>query len=162
VTLYRLDEHEPSIDASARVADTASVIGQVVLGARSSIGPRCVLRGDNEPITVGTGSHLEDGVMLHADPGFPMTIGADVTVERHVMLHGCTIGDGSVVGEDTVALNGAVVGRECIVATGALLTEGKVFPDRSLISGRPAKVTGQVDDAEAARLVQRARELAAR
>jgi carbonic anhydrase/acetyltransferase-like protein (isoleucine patch superfamily) len=157
VTIYRLDAHEPVIDASARVAESASVIGQVVLAAGSRVGANAVLRGDNEPITIGRGSHVQAGVMLHADPGYPLTIGDDVTVEPHVMLHGCTVGDGAVVGEHTIALNGSVVGRACIVESGSLLTEGKVFPDRSRIAGRPAKVTGEVDDAEAEALLLRAR-----
>jgi len=162
VTIYRLDAHEPAIDASARVAESASVIGQVVLAAGSRIGAHSVLRGDNEPITVGRGSQVEAGVMLHADPGFPLTIGADVTVGPHVMLHGCTVGDGAAIGENTVALNGSVVGRGCIVEPGSLLTEGKVFPDRSRIAGRPAKVAGEVSDEEAQAQLRRAREAAAR
>lgn len=147
MTIYRLDAHEPVIDASAHVAGSASVIGQVVLAAGSRIGAHAVLRGDNEPLTVGRDSHVQAGVMLHADPGYPLTIGDGVTVEPHVMLHGCTVGDGAVIGEHTIALNGAVVGRGCIVEPGSLLTEGKVFPDRSRIAGRPAKVTGEVGDA---------------
>ncbi|MDP9605919.1 Carbonic anhydrase or acetyltransferase, isoleucine patch superfamily [Variovorax sp. YR750] len=162
MTIYRLDAHEPDIDASARVAESASVIGQVVLAPGSRIGAHSVLRGDNEPIKVGRGSHVQAGVMLHADPGYPLTIGADVTVEPHVMLHGCTVGDGAVIGEHTIALNGSVVGRGCVVESGSLLTEGKVFPDRSRIAGRPAKVVGEVDDAQAEAQLQRAREASAR
>ncbi|WP_432727765.1 gamma carbonic anhydrase family protein [Variovorax sp. W6] len=162
MTIYRLDAHEPDIDASARVAESASVIGQVVLAPGSRIGAHSVLRGDNEPIKVGRGSHVQAGVMLHADPGYPLTIGADVTVEPHVMLHGCTVGDGAVIGEHTIALNGSVVGRGCIVESGSLLTEGKVFPDRSRIAGRPAKVVGEVDDAQAEAQLQRAREASTR
>ncbi|RTQ33773.1 gamma carbonic anhydrase family protein [Variovorax sp. NFACC27] len=162
MTIYRLDAHEPDIDASARVAESASVIGQVVLAPGSRIGAHSVLRGDNEPIKVGRGSHVQAGVMLHADPGYPLTIGADVTVEPHVMLHGCTVGDGAVIGEHTIALNGSVVGRGCVVESGSLLTEGKVFPDRSRIAGRPAKVVGEVDDAQAEAQLQRAREASTR
>lgn len=162
MTIYRLDAHEPDIDASARVAESASVIGQVVLAPGSRIGAHSVLRGDNEPIKVGRGSHVQAGVMLHADPGYPLTIGADVTVEPHVMLHGCTVGDGAVIGEHTIALNGSVVGRGCVVESGSLLTEGKVFPDRSRIAGRPAKVVGEVDDAQAEAQLRRAREASTR
>ncbi|MDP1783741.1 MAG: gamma carbonic anhydrase family protein, partial [Hydrogenophaga sp.] len=126
--------------ASAWVADNAQVIGDVVLGEDSSVWFGATLRGDTETITVGRGSNIQDGSVLHADVGFPMTLGENVTVGHQVMLHGCTIGEGSLIGIGAVVLNGAKIGKHCLVGAGALVTEGKEFPDGSMILGSPARV----------------------
>jgi len=123
------------------VADNAQVIGDVVLGEDSSVWFGATLRGDTETITVGRGSNIQDGSVLHADVGFPMTLGENVTVGHQVMLHGCTVGDGSLIGIGAVVLNGVKIGKHCLVGAGALVTEGKEFPDGSMILGSPARVT---------------------
>ena len=125
--------HEPQIATDAFVAPGSHLIGKVVLGARVSIWFGAVLRGDNEPIAIGASSNVQENCVLHTDPGFPLTIGAGVTVGHQAMLHGCTIGDFSLIGIQAIVMNGATIGRECLVAAGALVTEGKSFPDRSLI-----------------------------
>jgi carbonic anhydrase/acetyltransferase-like protein (isoleucine patch superfamily) len=137
---YQLDQVAPRIAASAWVADSAQVIGNVVLHENSSVWFGVVLRGDSEALTIGRGSNIQDGSVVHADPGFPATLGEDVTIGHQVMLHGCTIGDGSLIGIQAVVLNGAKIGRGCLVGAGALVTEGKEFPDGSLIIGSPARV----------------------
>jgi len=129
----------PQVAASAWVADNAQVIGNVVLAEDSSVWFGVTLRGDTETITVGRGSNIQDGSVLHADVGFPMTVGENVTVGHQVMLHGCTIGDGSLIGIGAVVLNGAKIGKHCLVGAGSLVTEGKEFPDGSMILGTPAR-----------------------
>ena len=143
MTRYRIGGHTPEVPASAFVAREATLIGQVQLGERASVWFGAVVRGDNEPIEIGEGSNVQEGAVLHADPGFPLTIGAHVTVGHQAMLHGCTIGEGSLIGIQAVVLNGAVIGNHCLVGAGAIVTEKKVFPDRSLILGAPAKVVRQ-------------------
>lgn len=140
MALYELDGVAPRVAPSAWVADNAQVIGNVVLGEDSSVWFGATLRGDTEPITVGRGSNVQDGSVLHADVGLPMTIGEGVTVGHQVMLHGCTIGDGSLIGIGAVVLNGAKIGKHCLVGAGALVTEGKEFPDGSMILGSPARL----------------------
>ena len=140
MAIYRLDDHTPRIAASAWVADSAQVMGNVELLEDASIWFGTILRGDMELLSIGRGSNVQDGSVIHADPGFPMTLGADVTVGHQVMLHGCTVGDGSLIGIQSVVLNGARIGRHCLVGAGSLVTEGKEFPEGSLIVGRPAKV----------------------
>ncbi|WP_058616391.1 gamma carbonic anhydrase family protein [Tepidimonas taiwanensis] len=140
MSLFQLDDVAPQVHPSAFVADTARVIGRVTLAEDSSVWFGAVLRGDTDPITVGRGSNIQDGSVLHADIGVPLTIGEYVTVGHQVMLHGCTIGDESLIGIGAIVLNGARIGRHCLVGAGALVTEGKVFPDGSLILGSPAKV----------------------
>ena len=149
---YRIFGHEPTVSESAWIAPQASVVGDVRLGERSSMWFSAVARGDNEPIVIGVESNVQEGAVLHADPGFPLTIGDRVTVGHQAMLHGCTIGDGSLIGIQAVVMNGAVVGRHCIVGAGAIVTEGKRFPDRSLIIGAPAKVVRELSDADIAKL----------
>jgi carbonic anhydrase/acetyltransferase-like protein (isoleucine patch superfamily) len=144
--IYRLGDAVPEIDASAYVAPSATVVGQVKLAAGTSVWFGTVLRGDNEPINIGPNSNVQDGAVLHTDPGYPMVLGEHVTVGHQAMLHGCTIGDGSLVGMQAVVLNGARIGRDCLVGAGALVTEGKEFPDRSLIVGSPAKVVRELSD----------------
>jgi carbonic anhydrase/acetyltransferase-like protein (isoleucine patch superfamily) len=140
MALYELDGLTPQVAASAWVANNAQVIGDVVLGEDSSVWFGATLRGDTETITVGRGSNIQDGSVLHADVGFPMTLGENVTVGHQVMLHGCTIGEGSLIGIGAVVLNGAKIGKHCLVGAGALVTEGKEFPDGSMILGSPARV----------------------
>ena len=139
MTLYQLGDYAPQIDASAFVADTANVIGKVTLEANTSVWFGATIRGDNERITVGANSNVQEGAVLHTDPGYPLDIGRNVTIGHQAMLHGCTIGDGALIGIQAVILNGAKIGRNCLVGAGALVTEGKQFPDNMLILGSPAK-----------------------
>ena len=139
MAIYQLGEHAPDIDPSALIADTANVIGKVKVEANASIWFDVTIRGDNELITIAENSNVQEGCVLHTDPGYPLNIGKNVTVGHQAMLHGCTIGEGSLVGIQAVILNGAKIGRNCLVGAGALITEGKEFPDNSLIIGAPAK-----------------------
>ena len=150
MALYQFGEAAPSIPESAFVAEEATVIGKVSLGEQVSVWPGAVIRGDNEPIRVGYASNVQEGAVLHTDPGYPLTVGDNVTIGHQAMLHGCTIGDGSLVGIKAVVLNKAVIGKDCLVAAGAIVTEGKVFPDRSLILGAPAKVVRELTDQDIA------------
>ncbi len=149
---YRYGEHAPYIHETTYVADSASVIGRVTLSRDSSVWSQAVLRGDNEPIVVGEGSNIQEGAVLHNDPGFPLVIGNGVTVGHQAMLHGCTVGDGSLIGIQAVVMNGAVIGRGCLVAAGAVVTEGKQFADHSLILGAPAKAVRQLSENEVVNL----------
>lgn len=146
MAIYQLGEHTPDIDPSAYITDSATVIGQVRLEADVSIWFGTTVRADNEPITIGAGSNIQENSVLHADPGMPLKIGRNVTVGHQAMLHGCTIGDGSLVGIQAVILNGAKIGKNCLVGAGALVTEGKEFPDNSLIIGSPAKAVRTLDE----------------
>ncbi|KRB97942.1 hypothetical protein ASE11_14095 [Hydrogenophaga sp. Root209] len=140
MALYELDGTAPRVAESAWVADNAQVIGNVVLGEDSSVWFGVTVRGDTETITIGRGSNIQDGSVLHADVGLPLNIGENVTVGHQVMLHGCTIGDGSLIGIGAVVLNGAKIGKHCLVGAGSLVTEGKEFPDGTMILGSPARV----------------------
>jgi carbonic anhydrase/acetyltransferase-like protein (isoleucine patch superfamily) len=141
MALYELDGIAPQLSEAGWIADSAEVIGRVELGAQASIWFGAVVRGDQpEPIRIGARSNIQDGSVLHADAGVPLTIGEDVTVGHQVILHGCTIGDGTLIGMGAVVLNGAKIGKGCLVGAGALVTEGKEFPDGSLIVGSPAVV----------------------
>ena len=153
---YRFRGNAPQVPESAYVADDATLIGRVVLGERTSVWPQAVIRADSEPIVIGDGSNVQDGAVLHVDPGVPMQIGRNVTVGHQVMLHGCTIGDGSLIGIQAIVLNRAVIGAESLVGAGAIVTEGKAFPERSLILGAPAKVVRTLTDADLAMLRQAA------
>ena len=144
MAIYQLDDDIPRIAETAWVADSAQVIGRVALEEGASVWFGAILRGDNEWITIGRGSNVQDGSVLHTDMGCPLTIGADVTIGHQVVLHGCTIGDGSLVGIQAVVLNNAKMGKNCLVGAGALVTEGKEFPDGSLIMGSPARVVRQL------------------
>ena len=128
------------------IAPNAAVIGDVTLHENSSVWFSCVLRGDAERIEVGAGSNIQDGTVLHADPGYPMVVGRNVTVGHNAMLHGCTIGDGSLVGINAVVLNGARVGKRCLIGANALVTEGMEIPDGSLVLGSPAKVKANLSE----------------
>ena len=140
MAIYELDGTAPQLAGSAWVADSAQVMGNVVLAEDSSVWFGAVLRGDTETITVGKGSNIQDGSVLHSDYGYPTTLGENVTVGHQVMLHGCTIGDETLIGIGATVLNGAKIGKNCLVGAGSLVTEGKEFPDGSLIMGTPAKV----------------------
>ncbi|MCS6811029.1 MAG: gamma carbonic anhydrase family protein [Tepidimonas sp.] len=148
MAIYHLDDWRPDIHPSAYVAEGARVIGRVQLAAEVSVWDGAVLRGDNDPIVIGEGSNIQDGSVLHTDVGVPLTIGPRVTVGHLVMLHGCTIGEESLIGIGAVVLNGARIGRHCLVGAGALVTEGKEFADGSLILGSPAKVVRSLTAAE--------------
>jgi carbonic anhydrase/acetyltransferase-like protein (isoleucine patch superfamily) len=152
MALYELDGVAPQLGTGAWVADSAEVIGNVRLGENASIWFGAVLRGDNETMTIGRNSNVQDMSMLHSDPGCPLTIGENVTIGHQVMLHGCTIGDNSLIGIQAVVLNNAKIGRNSIVGAGSVVTEGKEFPDNSLIFGSPAKVMRTISDEDAARL----------
>jgi carbonic anhydrase/acetyltransferase-like protein (isoleucine patch superfamily) len=138
--LYRLGERVPRIDPSAWVHESAVLIGAVVLGARASVWPNAVLRADNEPIEIGEETNIQDGCVLHCDPGAPVRIGARVSVGHMAMLHGCEIGDDVLVGIQAVVLNGAGIARGSVLGAGALLTEKKQIPEDSVAVGSPAKV----------------------
>jgi len=144
MAIYELDGIQPRLDASAWVADSAQVMGNVELGADSSVWFGAILRGDTEVIKIGRNSNIQDASVLHADFGKPLTVGDNVTVGHQVMLHGCTIGDGALIGIGAVVLNGAIIGKGCIVGAGALVTEGKEFPDGSMILGSPAKAVREL------------------
>ncbi len=147
--LYELDGEAPQTDGENYwVAPDADVIGKVTLKKDANIWFKAVLRGDNERITVGEGSNIQEASILHTDMGFPMTIGSNVTIGHKVMLHGCTIGDNTLIGINAVVLNGAKIGKNCLVGAGALITEGKEFPDGSMIIGAPAKVKRPLSDDE--------------
>ena len=144
MALYQLDEHSPQLANGAWVADSAQVIGHVELAEDASIWFGAILRGDTELLKIGKGSNVQDGSVLHADVGYPVTLGENVTVGHQVMLHGCTIGDGSLIGIGAVVLNNAKIGKNCLVGAGSLVTEGKEFPDGSMIIGSPAKAVRQL------------------
>lgn len=144
MTIYQLDEHTPQVHPTAFVADSAQVVGRVTLGEGSSVWFNTVIRADNEPMTIGAGSNIQDGSVLHSDTGFPLSVGERVTVGHQVVLHGCTVGDESLIGIGAAVLNGAKIGKHCLVGAGSLVTEGKEFPDGSMILGSPAKVVRQL------------------
>ncbi|GGX37176.1 gamma carbonic anhydrase family protein [Pigmentiphaga litoralis] len=152
MAIYQLGENTPSVPDSAYVAEEAVLIGKVVLGEHASVWPGAVLRADNDTIRIGNSSNVQEGAVLHTDPGLELNIGDFVTVGHQAMLHGCTIGDGSLVGIQAVILNRAVIGKDCLVGAGAIVTEGKTFPDRSLILGAPAKVVRELSDEDIARI----------
>ncbi|HZR37881.1 MAG TPA: gamma carbonic anhydrase family protein [Nevskia sp.] len=146
--IYTLHQRMPQIDPAAWVADNATVVGTVRLAAGSSVWFGCVLRGDNDDLIVGENSNVQDNSVLHTDPGIKLTIGSNCTIGHQVMLHGCTIGDNTLVGIQSVVLNRAVIGRNSIVGAGSLVPEGKQFPDGVLLMGSPAKVVRELTPAE--------------
>ncbi len=152
MAIYQLGDAVPDIDPTAFVAEGAVVIGRVTLGPQASVWYGCVLRGDNDPIRIGARSNVQDGSMMHSDPGFPLILGEDVTVGHQCMLHGCTVGDGSLIGIQAVVLNGARIGKGCLVGAGALVTEGAQFEDGWLILGAPAKAVKPISPEQLARL----------
>jgi len=146
--VYRLGTRVPNLPAGDRywIAPDANVIGSVTLGDDVGIWFGATLRGDNEPMTVGRGTNIQEGVMVHSDPGFPATIGEDCTIGHHAIIHGCSIGDNTLIGMGATILNGAKIGKNCLVGANALVTEGKEFPDNSLIVGSPARVVRTLDE----------------
>lgn len=154
MTLYALDAHKVSTPANGRfwVADNATVLGNVTLGEDASVWFNVVIRGDNEPIRIGARSNLQDGCVLHSDPGFPLTIGDDCTIGHMVMLHGCTIGAGSLIGIGAIVLNGANIGEGSLIGAGALIAEGKEIPPGSVVFGSPGKIVRQLTDEDKLRM----------
>ena len=153
MAIYELDGKAPQLGPGAWVADSAQVIGEVELGANASVWYGTVIRGDTgELIRIGNNSNVQDLCVLHADFGQPLTLGDNVTVGHQVMLHGCTIGDGTLIGIQAVILNGAKIGRNCVVGAGAVVTEGKEFPDNTLIVGAPAKAVRPLTDMDFMRM----------
>lgn len=149
--LYRLAERCPELRGDTHfIADTAAVIGSVILENNASIWFNAVLRGDNEPIHIGENSNIQDGAVLHTDPGMPLTVAANVTVGHQAMLHGCSIGEGSLIGIKAVILNRSVIGRNCLIGANTLITENRIIPDNSLVLGSPGKVVRTLTDAEIA------------
>ncbi len=146
--IYELDGRTPQFPENGDywVAPDANVIGDVVLGAATGIWFGCTLRGDNERITIGDGSNVQENTVMHTDMGFPLTVGQGCTIGHKAMLHGCTIGDNTLIGMGATILNGAKIGNNCLIGAGALVTEGKEIPDGSLVVGAPAKVIRQLDD----------------
>lgn len=144
--LYELNEKQVKLPQSCFVAPGAAVIGNVVFGERCSVWFNAVIRGDNDKVRIGDGSNVQDGSVLHVDEGFPITIGENVTIGHKVMLHGCSIGDGSLIGMNAVVLNGAEIGRNCLVGANALVTEGMKIPDSSLVLGSPAKIARELSE----------------
>ncbi|MES0884933.1 gamma carbonic anhydrase family protein [Roseibium sp. SCP14] len=156
--LYALGDHSPSLPVNGDywIAPDARVIGQVTLEPGVSIWWGSVLRGDNEPITIGAGSNLQEHCVCHVDPGYPLVIGSNCTIGHKAMLHGCNIGDGSLIGMGATVLNGARIGRNCLLGAGALVTEGMDVPDGSLVIGMPAKVKRSLSDEAIASLARSA------
>ena len=148
--LYQLDDLQVQAVGDYWVADNAVVLGNVLLCQDASVWFNAVLRGDTESITVGEGSNVQDGSVLHTDLGYPINIGAHVTIGHKVMLHGCDIGEGSLVGINSVVLNGAKIGKNCIIGANALITEGKVIPDNSMVMGSPGKVVKTLSEEQGA------------
>jgi carbonic anhydrase/acetyltransferase-like protein (isoleucine patch superfamily) len=152
MTCYKLGDRTPQIHDSAFVANEATLIGSVVLHAKTSVWPGAVIRADNDVIELGEGSNVQECAVLHTDPDLKLTIGRGVTVGHQAMLHGCTIEDGVLIGIQAVVLNRAVIGKESLVGAGAVVTEGKVFPPRSLILGAPAKAVRTLTDDDVANI----------
>ena len=152
MAIYRLEQDTPEIAETAYVAESAVVVGKVKLEEHASVWFNVSIRGDNELIHIGENSNVQEGAVLHTDIGYPMQIGNNVTIGHLAMVHGCTIGDGSLIGIKAVVLNGARIGKNCLVGAGALVTEGKEFPDNSLIIGAPAKVARSLTPEDIARV----------
>ena len=165
MSIYQLGEMHPDIHETAWIADDANIIGNVELKEGSSVWFCTTIRGDNEIIVVGKGANIQENVVMHTDIGFPLTIGENCTIGHKVMLHGCEIGNNTLIGMGAVILNGAKIGDDCLIGAGALITENKVIPNGSLVMGAPGKIVRQLDDVAIARLIQSAlhyRENAAR
>lgn len=150
--IYSVADKKPVLAEQSWIAPTATLIGSVTLGANSSVWWNSVIRGDTEKIIIGIGTNIQDGSVLHADPGIPLTLGAYVTIGHMAMLHGCTVGDGSLIGIKSVIMNRVVIGRECLIGANTLIPEGKVIPDRSLVVGSPGRILRTLTDEEVAGL----------
>jgi carbonic anhydrase/acetyltransferase-like protein (isoleucine patch superfamily) len=151
--IYALDGIAPQLGAEAWVAPDANLIGKVTLEAAANVWFGATLRGDNERITVGRGSNVQEACVLHTDPGYPLVIGADCTIGHKAMLHGCIVGDGALIGMGATVLNGARIGPGCLIGAGALVTEGKEIPEGSLVMGAPGKVVRPLDEGQRAALL---------
>ena len=156
MSIYQLGELLPTIHETAWIADDANVIGNVELKKDSSVWFCTTIRGDNEIVVVGKGTNIQENTVMHTDIGFPLTIGENCTIGHKVMLHGCKIGNNTLIGMGAVILNGVKIGDNCLIGAGALITENKVIPDGSLVMGMPGKIVRQLDDAAIARLTQSA------
>ena len=152
MTVYALDDSTPQLAQDVWVAESASVVGNVVMEPGSSAWFGSVIRGDNETIQIGARSNIQDNAVLHSDPGSPLTIGEGVTIGHQAMLHGCTIGDNTLVGIGATILNGTVIGKNCLIGAHALITENKVIPDNSVVMGAPGRVIKQVPEVQEAML----------
>ena len=150
--IYRLGERQPELGEGVWIAENATVIGSVVLGRNVNVWFGSILRGDNDPITIGANTNVQDAAVLHTDDGVPLDIGANVTVGHKAMLHGCTVGEGSLIGINAVVLNRAVIGKNCLIGANSLIPEGKVIPDRSLVCGSPGRIIRELTDNEIAKL----------
>lgn len=150
--IYRVGEKSPQLASSVWLAPNAIVIGDVRLDEGVSIWWNAVLRGDNDPIAIGVNTNIQDGSVLHTDEGIPLTLGRDITVGHRVMLHGCTVGDGSLIGMGSILLNGATIGKNCLIGAGSLIPEGKSIPERSLVVGSPGRVVRELTDEDIARI----------
>ena len=155
--IFKLDDAQPEIADTCFVAPSASLIGAVKMAANASVWFNCVLRADNEPIVIGENSNVQDGSVLHVDPGYPIEIAANVTIGHKVMLHGCQIGEGTLIGMNAVVLNGARIGKNCLIGANALVTENMEIPDGSMVLGSPAKVVKTLDEKLQARLAEGAK-----
>ena len=151
--IYELDGVRPTLHPTAWIAPSAELIADVRLGEEASVWFGTVIRADNTPITVGARTNVQEGAMLHSDPGAPLTVGEDCTIGHHAILHGCTVGNGALIGMGAIVLNRAVIGDGCIVGAGALVTEGKAFPPGTLIVGSPARAVRELDEAARAALL---------
>ena len=154
--IYALDGIVPQIDPTAWVAPGSHIVGRVVLEAEVGVWFNVTMRGDNEPIVIGRGSNVQENCVLHTDMGYPLTVGADCTIGHKAMLHGCTIGDGTLIGMGATILNGARIGKGCLIGAGALVTEGKEIPDGALVMGAPGKVVRMLDAEARAKLLKSA------
>ncbi len=146
MAVFELDGVRPELDPESWVADSATVIGRVILNKGASVWFGATLRGDNDPITIGENSNIQDGAVLHTDLGVPLTIGRHVTVGHMVMMHGCEVGDNSLIGIGSIILNNAKIGKNCLIGANTLITEGKVIPDGSMVMGAPGKVIREVSE----------------
>lgn len=152
MTLYALGDHQPQLDADTWVAPDANLIGKVVLEAGASVWFGCTIRADHEEIRICEGANVQENVVMHIDAGYPLTVGKNCTIGHKVMLHGCTIGENSLIGMGATVLNGAKIGKNCLIGAGALITENKVIPDNSLVMGAPGKVVREISEAQAKNL----------
>ena len=153
MAVIALSDRVPVIGENAWIADNATVVGSVTLGADTSVWFNAVIRGDHDPVFIGQGSNVQDGAILHTDDGFPLWIGERVTIGHMAMLHGCTVGEGALIGMNAVVLNGAVIGKNCLIGANTLIPEGKTIPDRSLVVGTPGRIIRELTDDEIANIL---------
>lgn len=152
MSIYALGDRRPSFGEGSWIAHNATIVGSVHAGRNVSVWYNVVMRGDNDPITIGANTNVQDAAVLHTDDGVPLDIGANVTVGHKAMLHGCTVGEGSLIGINAVVLNRAVIGKNCLIGANSLIPEGKVIPDRSLVCGSPGRIIRELTDNEIAKL----------